>query len=188
MPTEPLVRRSFMRPPGPMVTGLEAFASLLPPDAELVEIGCWTGESALVFLRVAQPRSLVLVDPYDPALCQDILTARGHRWTTCEMAYGLLQQDVLARYPNASHLRMTSVDAAAALRGRLFDCVYIDANHSVESVLADIQAWRPLVKPGGIISGHDYNRRGHGGVNRAVRQELGGPDRLFEDLTWMKQL
>lgn len=36
------------------------------------------------------------------------------------------------------------------------DYVYIDADHSYESVLADITAWYPKIKEGGIISGHDY--------------------------------
>jgi glycosyltransferase involved in cell wall biosynthesis len=33
---------------------------------------------------------------------------------------------------------------------------YIDADHRYESVVSDIQAWWPKVRPGGILSGHDY--------------------------------
>jgi predicted O-methyltransferase YrrM len=36
------------------------------------------------------------------------------------------------------------------------DFVYIDANHDYSHVLEDIEAWAKIVKPGGIVSGHDY--------------------------------
>ena len=37
-----------------------------------------------------------------------------------------------------------------------FDFVYIDADHSYESIEKDIEAWWPKIKHGGILSGHDY--------------------------------
>lgn len=36
------------------------------------------------------------------------------------------------------------------------DFVYIDANHHYKEVLADLKAWYPKVRSGGIVSGHDY--------------------------------
>lgn len=36
------------------------------------------------------------------------------------------------------------------------DWVYIDALHDYESCLADMRAWAPLIKPGGVLAGHDY--------------------------------
>ena len=53
--------------------------------------------------------------------------------------------------------RMTSVEAAKTYEDQSLDFVFIDADHSYESVKEDIIAWFPKVKYGGIISGHDYH-------------------------------
>lgn len=41
-------------------------------------------------------------------------------------------------------------------RGELFDFIYVDARHDYKGVLEDLQRWWPLLKPGGILAGHDY--------------------------------
>jgi predicted O-methyltransferase YrrM len=68
-------------------------------------------------------------------------------------------------------MRLTSLAAADyfSRMGIKFDFVFIDAAHDYKSVVADILAWRPLVKHGGILSGHDYDW-GYPGVVQAVRE------------------
>jgi len=53
-------------------------------------------------------------------------------------------------------LRMNSIDAARELRGVKFDSIFIDGCHEYAECGADIQAWSSLVRPGGLICGHDY--------------------------------
>ena len=53
-------------------------------------------------------------------------------------------------------VRKYSVDAAADYPDEYFDYVHIDADHTYDAVLADLNAWWPKVKVGGVISGHDY--------------------------------
>lgn len=91
-------------------------------------------------------------------------------------------------------LRMRSVDAARYLRRTfgdgILDFVFIDADHSFEGVVEDIEAWRTLVVPGGLISGHDYNHPGGDksfGVTEAVDaavEKYGWELELGEDTTW----
>lgn len=57
------------------------------------------------------------------------------------------------------------------------DFVFLDANHMYAEVLADILAWNPKVRVGGLITGHDYggklDRRGIWGVSKAVHEVFG---------------
>jgi predicted O-methyltransferase YrrM len=45
--------------------------------------------------------------------------------------------------------------AAAARDHQTVDFVFIDGDHSEHGLLADWQAWSPLVEPGGIVALHD---------------------------------
>jgi glycosyltransferase involved in cell wall biosynthesis len=63
-------------------------------------------------------------------------------------------------------IRMTSVEASKLYEDNSLDFVFIDASHEYEDVKADILAWLPKVKIGGILAGHDYDT--FEGVNRAV--------------------
>ena len=52
------------------------------------------------------------------------------------------------------------------------DFVFIDAEHSYESVKEDVNGWAKKVRHGGIVSGHDYYKTRHGntGVIDAVNE------------------
>jgi beta-1,4-mannosyl-glycoprotein beta-1,4-N-acetylglucosaminyltransferase len=67
-------------------------------------------------------------------------------------------------------IKATSLDASKLYADQSLDWVFIDAAHDYENVKADIQAWLPKIKLGGIISGHDYP---HPPVRQAVSEILG---------------
>ena len=56
-------------------------------------------------------------------------------------------------------IRKTSVEAARDFDDGSLDFVYIDSNHRLDHVIADLHAWEPKVKRQGVISGHDFLRR-----------------------------
>lgn len=62
----------------------------------------------------------------------------------------------LAPYKAATILRMWSTDAAQQIPDGSLDFVYIDAAHDLPSVIADLKAWTPKVRAGGVVSGHDF--------------------------------
>jgi hypothetical protein len=57
---------------------------------------------------------------------------------------------------NAIFVREFSLDAAKLIPDGSLDYVYIDACHEAPHVGNDIAAWVPKVRPGGMVSGHDY--------------------------------
>lgn len=59
---------------------------------------------------------------------------------------------------NAHVIRKTSMAALNDFEDNSLDFVYIDANHDFINVAQDIHYWLKKVKPGGILSGHDYAR------------------------------
>lgn len=70
--------------------------------------------------------------------------------------------------------RMASTDAAELFMDETFDFVYIDADHTYDAVKADLSAWWPKVRPGGVLAGDDYGFAGwwEDGVTRAVSESL----------------
>lgn len=53
-------------------------------------------------------------------------------------------------------IRSTSEKAAEIFPDNSLDFVYIDANHSYNYVVQDLELWYPKVKFGGLVMGHDY--------------------------------
>jgi predicted O-methyltransferase YrrM len=84
----------------------------------------------------------------------------------------------------ALSLRTDSAEAASFFPDEHFDLVFHDADHSYDAVKREIQAWRPKVRSGGVIMGHDYTDL-HGdypGVKRAVHESFGDDVRSVESL------
>lgn len=71
-----------------------------------------------------------------------------------------------------------SVKAADFFNECSIDFLFLDARHDYESVKADIEEWRGLVRRGGVLAGDDYGVPGHPvvwpGVRRAVEELLPG--------------
>jgi len=63
----------------------------------------------------------------------------------------------LAKF-NVEFVRKTSMEAVKDFKDNSLDFVFIDGNHTFEYVVNDIAEWSKKVKPGGIVSGHDYWR------------------------------
>jgi hypothetical protein len=79
----------------------------------------------------------------------------------------------LGLQPFVVPLSLPSVMAAQVFARRhvTADVVHIDASHEYEDVVADLRAWWPRVRCGGILLGDDYNRGSHWpGVRRAVNE------------------
>ena len=63
----------------------------------------------------------------------------------------------LAKY-NCEFVKKMSMEAVKNFNDNSLDFVYIDGNHDYQYVVNDIAEWSKKVKPGGIVSGHDYSK------------------------------
>lgn len=80
-------------------------------------------------------------------------------------------------------IRSDSVAAAALVEDGSLDFCFIDGDHSYEGCLADIKAWSPKVRSGGMITGHDFNQKWPG-VLQAVNESF--PNKIVSrDSVWL---
>ena len=69
-------------------------------------------------------------------------------------------------------IRLTSVEAATLMDHESLDFAYIDGDHSLEGIYADLKAWAPKVRVGGIVAGHDYKDGPKSGINDYFGEQL----------------
>lgn len=119
----------------------------------IAEIGVLRG-AFTNHLNSTNPDELILIDPWK-CWSTDVY---GDYPTYMQKDWDLLFEKVSRRY-NQNHvriLRMTSEEAANQFPDGHFDLVYIDGNHEHDFVLADLHNWKPKIRKGGTICGHDY--------------------------------
>ena len=163
---------------------------ILENESEIVaEIGVWQGGMTK---RVLQSPAAKYIKEYwavDPL----VPVGPGHSRLskvplfTWEENYRYIAR-LMMWFPQLKVLRLTSERAAEMFyqAQRQLDFVYIDADHHYLPVLMDIKYWMPLIKPGGILAGHDYGPK-HKGLIRAV-DEVFGDDKEIDDNVWIKRL
>jgi len=152
-------------------------------DGNFVEVGSWKGRSA-AFLGVeiinsGKPIKLYCVDTWKGSL--------EHQGLDCIKNDSLYHEFIINTKSIDSVIipvRMPSLEAAMQFEDNSIDFVFLDASHEYEDIKADIEAWYPKVKPGGLFAGHDY---GWPGVQRAVNEFAALNDKIILDseLCWI---
>lgn len=132
--------------------------------SSVVEIGVAYGYHAHDILDRNPTLSYVGIDPYRAGYDPDDLFDRD----VCDL-FGMEPQeamdclfDTVARDLVESHgnrarvVREASVEASAGFERDSLDFVFVDGDHRYEAVTADLAAWWPKVKLGGVMAGDDY--------------------------------
>ena len=153
--------------------------------ATVVEVGSYVGLSALCM--AAAGHTVYCVDTFQGTVedAQDELgqTARKMRQT---LGDGIVLDTFLKNTKDRLFKSIFPCVGESTLWAKRWpfpvDMVFIDANHSYDSCLADIHGWRPHVKPGGILCGHDFGP--FPGVERAVSHLLSDKFNVKETIWW----
>lgn len=156
-----------MRPPYEVKANRTARADVL---IALIDEHGWT-KGAELGVEAGHTHLALLED------CPDLTLIGVDRWLgiyrgrSRASMYPELQIAVRPYESRSRLVRATTVAAAEDIPDGSLDFVFIDANHSEESVRADIEAWAPKLKPDGWITGHDHDLPG---VRAAIDDLLPG--------------
>lgn len=152
----------------------------------IAEIGVNKGETSQLFRHLFPEATLFLIDPWElSSTYLHSATPISRKQKHYEKAYNLVQEQ-FKEDPNVTILKMSSLEALAHTPDQ-FDLVFIDANHEYTHVKQDILSWLPKVRPGGILSGHDYAPEipMFSGVKQAVDEIFGNKIMLGKDRLWI---
>jgi len=138
----------------------------------LVEIGVWHGVTTRRLRIAMDPEgTLMAVDPFPAGRLGFSLQRRIAHHEVGQIENG-----------RVSWVRATGAEAA---RGHSpVDFVFIDGDHSEQGLLADWNAWSPLIEEGGVVALHDSRSSNDRLIDDAgsvkVTNEVILPDRRFE--------
>ena len=141
------------------------------PSGICAEIGVAEGVFSKT-IAIHKPKKLYLIDAwksfdvgYDDTNI-NLLSDNQH-----EMRFKSVTK-MFSNHSNVEVVREMSGSAAAMFDNQYFDWIFIDADHSYEGCLSDLNAYKNKVKDNGFICGHDWlnnNKTKNGyGVNQAV--------------------
>lgn len=176
-----MILKTKMRPNGATQGLIDLCSELkkkIGDNITFVEVGSYTGESAIIFAKNLPNSKIYCVDPWVGNF-DDRDTCSHANYKDVEEEFDLRIKDInnIIKIKNYS----TSVKIEC-------DVVYIDGRHFYEGVKEDILHWLPLTKS--VICGHDFlktpSKNNHvNGVQQAVREIFGEPDKIFSDTSWL---
>jgi predicted O-methyltransferase YrrM len=136
-------------------------ASRVAPGAWIVEIGSHHGRSTTV-LAAGKPDEvhLLAVDPFDDS-----------RWGGGPSAFHTFEANIARlAVPGVETFRGLSSEAATAWPGNPIGLLFIDGAHDRESVLQDVDGWKPYLAEGATVIFHDAFSSI--GVTKAITQRI----------------
>jgi hypothetical protein len=151
---------------------------------KFVEIGCFFGKSSCFFgVEIKNSNKKISLD------CIDYWDLRGgvelsspaYGVNNCGYSYQQHGPDIMFEVFNKNinnaqisdiitTKRISSQDASNLYENESLDFIFIDANHTYESVINDLRSWFPKLKNNRSIAGHDYSWPG---VRQAVIEFFG---------------
>jgi predicted O-methyltransferase YrrM len=137
-------------------------AQSLPENALYCEVGTDRGGSANVVLLAHPTVRVFTIDP---------MNGDPKRRSFLKSRFSSFKGRIhLVPYVSVDEDRRALASIRKALKGMEpeFDMLFLDGAHTDEDISQEIDLYLPLVKPGGLICGHDYHR------NFSVRKRYSG--------------
>ncbi|MBI3887091.1 MAG: class I SAM-dependent methyltransferase [Opitutae bacterium] len=159
---------------------LYQLAADAPRDAQVVEIGSWVGASTCFLAAgLKGPAAKIhAVDNFqglsqcgeDVAAYQKQFRKLGTQSTLDLFRGNFAALGLTGRAEAVVSDSRAAAQSLAARRGAI-DLIFIDGDHSYEGCQADIEAWLPFLRPGGVAAFHDFGSRATG-VTQAIFETI----------------
>lgn len=163
---------------------LHRVASSLPVGSSWVEIGFWEGRSGYAVAAGLPPGcTFYAVDNVSGPTTRESPSFRDY---VSKIAEGLARMRVLNPSLTTRLILADSGDVHRLLHDGLFDVVFVDGDHAYKAVVRDIEGWRPKLKVGGLLCGHDHGNRC--GVEPAVEELCPGFEIVPGTTIWHVQV
>jgi len=133
----------------------------IPKPATFVEIGSWMGKSSCFMAE-----NIKAYAPHIKFYCVDIWTGSPHKpeqQAIVQKHGGSIYKCFLHNMADAGvldyvvPLQLSSLDAVSLFKEKSLDFVFVDGDHRAGACLADMNAWWPKLKSGGVLAGHDID-------------------------------
>lgn len=144
----------------------------------IVEVGSWKGRSTKA-MALSTKGVIYAIDHWEGSEEERFSTQNEAIRLGPELMLEIFKKNLAPEIEAGKviPIQADSVDAIPLLKeklaGRLADMVFIDGDHRYLPTKADIENYRPFVKPGGLLCGHDY-WHDHPGVVQAVNELVPG--------------
>ncbi|KAF4749516.1 hypothetical protein FOZ62_013990 [Perkinsus olseni] len=160
---------------------LEEMAVHRGPNLAVVEIGVFSGHFSDFVLGALPNVTLIGIDPYygdDGTFPPEL----AHLDPV--MVYEQTKERYSKYSERAKLWATTSKEASRVIPDESVDLIFIDGCHEYDCVREDIDLWLPKLRPGGIMSGHDFSDKWPGVVRRVNEIRAGQDLFLGMDFMW----
>ena len=139
------------------------FSKQINNNSVLVEIGSFLGRSAICMsnflIKQDKQFNLYCVDPFtgNPEQGDEILKTPG------DLESGFMENT--KSYRENGYIKVkkgVSLEVYSDFEDESIDFIFIDGLHDFKNVYLDLECWYNKIKPGGLITGHDFANRSFG--------------------------
>lgn len=142
-----------------------------PTGSRFLEVGTYAGKSfAYMAVEIVNSGKEI-----------DLIGIDGFGWEHLKPDF---DQNLLPVKDNYFVVKGNSIELSQKLPDKSLDFIFIDANHTYEDVKADILAYLPKIKEGGVIAGHDYCADWPGVIQAVTEVFEGRANIEYDEVSW----
>jgi len=132
---------------------------VVPKNCTFLELGVFRGEFAKEIIQIVNPDKLYLVDIWSGEMGSGDKDGDNYVKVQDMRSVYLSLFHQTKNKQNIHLVRCESVPFLQSCNENYFDAIYVDADHSEDAVYNDMVNSLRVIKPGGLLMGHDYHHQ-----------------------------